>query len=205
MQFNMPRALGAAKWAIVSACVVSFTGCASFYVDTALPDVKSEDIKKPATPKPVQLLFSFQSKGAANAAATNLLKAQVTDLVKASGLFSTVSDTPEPNVLSITLNNIPLTEDAASKGFMTGFTFGLAGSTVTDGYVCTVDYLPDANAPKLSYEIKHALHTGLGAGSAPPGLKPAASLDEAVRTMTRQAVNNGLKKLADDSRFNGGN
>lgn len=202
MQFNTSRALSAAKWALASACIASFTGCASFYVDTALPDVKSEDIKKAAAPKPVQLLFSFQTKGAANAAVSNLLKGQVTDLVKASGLFATVSESPEAHVLSITLNNVPLTDDAASKGFMTGLTFGLAGSTVTDGYICTVDYVPASGAPKLSYEVKHAIHTGIGAGSAPPNIKPAASGEEAVRTMTRQAINNGLKKLGDDPRFN---
>lgn len=203
MQLMKERGLMAVKWAAVAICASAFTGCASFYVDTALPDVKSQDIKKPATPKPVQLLFTFQTKGAPNAAATNFLKAQVTDLVKTSGLFAAVSDTPDANVLNVTLNNIALTDDAAAKGFMTGFTFGLVGSTVTDGYVCTVDYLPAAGGTKLSHEVKHAIHTGLGAGSAPPNIKPAANGEEAVRTMTRQIVNSGLKKLADDPRFSG--
>lgn len=195
------RGLSAAKWTAVAVCAAAFSGCASFYVDTALPDVKSTELKKPATPKPVQLLFAFQTKGAPNGRATDLLKGQVSDLVKASGLFSSVSETPESSVLNVTINNIPLTDDAAAKGFMTGFTFGLVGATVTDGYVCHVDYVAAAGAPKVSYDIKHAIHTGIGAGSAPPNLKAAANGEEAVRTMTRQIVNNGLKKLAEDPRF----
>lgn len=195
------RGVSAAKWAAVAVCAAAFSGCASFYVDTALSDVKSTDLKKPAATKPVQLLFAFQTKGAPNGAATNLLKGQVTDLVKTSGLFSSVSESPEGSILNITINNVPLTDDAAAKGFMTGFTFGLVGATVTDGYVCHVDYVPAAGAPKVSYEIKHAIHTGIGAGSAPPNLKPAANGEEAVRTMTRQIVNNGLMKLSNDPRF----
>jgi len=189
------------KWAVMAVAVATFSGCASFYVDTALPDVKSSEIKKPASPKPVQLSFAFQTKGAPNEAATKMLKGQVTELVQGSGLFSKVSESGEAAVIKVTLNNIPITQDAFSKGFMTGFTFGLAGSTVTDGYVCTVDYTPAAGGARITEEAKHAIHTGLGAGSAPPNIKPAASLEEAVRTMTRQIVNSALKKLGDEPRF----
>lgn len=194
----------AARWVRVLAAgglVALATGCASHYVDTGLKDVA---LRKPTNPKPVQLVFEFQSKGVANARATELLKAQVTDVTTKSGLFSSVSAEPVPGgaLLSVTLNNVPVGDDGVSKGFVTGLTFGAVGNVVTDGYVCSATYRPGGGGPKTSVEVRHAIHTVLGAKGAPPDAVAAASLDEAVTTMTRQAVLNALDRLSIDSQFN---
>jgi len=182
---------------------VSATGCATHYVDTALKDVPPEKVVKVASPKPVQLLFEFQTKGATNARATDKLKAQTTDLVTKSRLFSEVSATPVQGnaVLSIVVNNVPLTDNAAAKGFATGLTFGLAGNTVTDGYICTMNYLPGNNTPKVTATVRHAIHTNIGAKGAPENAVKSASVTEAVETMMRQIVTNGLNTLASDPGF----
>lgn len=179
------------------------TGCASFYVDTGLADLKPEEIKKTERAQPVQLLFEFQTKGSLNAGATEYLKNQVTDIAKASGMFSDVSTIPASNgsTLAITLNNVPVTDDAFAKGFVTGFTFGLAGNTVTDGYICTINYIPSNGAPKLTKTLRHAIHTTVGAESAPKNAKKSENMEDAVRTMTRQVVANALNELRNDSAF----
>ena len=183
------------------------TGCANFYVDTALKDVKPEEINKPATPSATQLVFEFRTKGSPNASATAHLKDQVAGLVMESGLFSDVTATPAGGggLLTVVIDNIPLTDDAMSKGFVTGLTFGLAGSAVTDGYVCTIEYLPAGQKDAISTTVRHAIHTTIGAKGAPVNVEPAASIDAAVRTMTRQIVLNGLKQLSHNQSFNKGN
>jgi hypothetical protein len=183
--------------------LLSTSGCASYYVDTALKDVPPEKMKKVENPKPVQLLFEFQTRGATNPRATESLKTKVTDIVKKSGLFSQVDTAPVNNgaILSIVVNNVPLTDNAAAKGFATGLSFGLAGNTVTDGYICTVDYIADANTPKISKTVRHAIHTTVGNTSAPPNAVKSDSIQDAVNTMLRQIVTNSLNDVANDPAF----
>lgn len=182
---------------------VLMTGCASFYVDTATRDVPASELKPVAQAAPVQLLFEFQTKGVQNSRATDHLRSQVFDQVKASGLFSAVEDKPVANgaILSLKLNNVPLSDDAFGKGFVTGLTFGLAGNQVTDGYVCTIEYLaPNQKAPIVK-TARHAIHTVMGAKEAPANGVRAETIEEAVRTMTRQIVGTSLKDLSFDPDF----
>ncbi|CAJ0694868.1 hypothetical protein LMG19089_01415 [Ralstonia edaphis] len=180
------------------------TGCASFYVDTATKAVPASEMKKVADPKPVQLVFEFQTKGAPNPRVTTLLKDTAAKEVIETGLFSKVSTEPTPNVgmLNVTLNNVPVTDDAASKGFVTGLTFGLAGSAVTDGYICTVSYLPPGQATPIVKTARHAIHTTLGNANPPAGAKKSATALDAVQQVTREVLSNALKDLSYDAAFN---
>ncbi|OFA06466.1 hypothetical protein [Duganella sp. HH101] len=191
---------------VIAALSVSamLTGCASVYVDTATKEIPVSAMKKVAQPKPVQLTFEFQTKGAPNARATEFLKGAVSEQIKASGLFATVETAPatDLSVLSVKLDNIPLTANAASQGFVTGLTFGLAGTAVTDGYVCTLQYLPAGQEKMITVSAKHSIHTTLGNASPPPTAKKSADASEAVKTMTHEVLSNALRDLAADPSFN---
>lgn len=182
---------------------LTLSGCASFYVDTATKEIPVEAYKKPATPRPVQVVFEFQTKGVANASATQFLSSQVNDQIKGSGLFSEVKETPVAGgaLLSVMLNNIPLTDDAAAKGFVTGLTFGLAGTQVTDGYVCTLKYLPTSQTTPITKTARHAIHTVVGAKEDPVNATKMESVELAVKTMTRQVVSTALDDLSRDPGF----
>jgi hypothetical protein len=185
-------------------CIAAFVGgCANFYVDGSLQDLKPEQIKKAENPKPVQLLFEFQTKGVNNARATEFLKKQVTEQVEKSGLFSKVSNDPVEGgaILSVTLNNVPLTDNAFGKGFASGLTFGLAGNTVTDGYICTADFLAGGSAQRITKTVRHAIHTTVGNEKAPANATKVENLTQAAEVMTRQAVSNVLNELATESAF----
>jgi hypothetical protein len=188
--------------ALLAAATV-LTGCANFYVDRGTPEISTSQYQKPIEPKPVQLLFEFQTKGVVNARATDHLKAQIGEMVKASGLFSAVESAPVAGgaVLNVTLNNVPLTDDVFTKGFVTGLTFGLAGSQVSDGYVCTVTYLTAQQAEAIKKMARHAIHTQVGAGAAPANGIKVESIEVAVRTMTRQIVSTALNELSRDPAF----
>ncbi|MBB3175843.1 hypothetical protein [Variovorax sp. Sphag1AA] len=181
---------------------IALTGCATHYVDGATREVAASEYHKPAAAQPVQVFFEFQTKGVANTAATSLLKAQVVQKVKDSGLFSTVEETPVKGggLLSVKLNNVPIGDDAFSKGFVTGLTFGLAGSQVSDGYVCTVTYMVDGHTP-ITKSARHAIHTTIGAAPTPGAARKANSVNDAVTQMTSQVLSTALNDLSHDSAF----
>ncbi len=190
-------------WLLPMLGLLFLTGCASFYVDTATREVPAEAYGKPASPHPVQVVFEFQTKGVANARASQYLAPLVMEQIKGSGLFSELKTTPVAGgaLLSIVLNNVPLTDDAFGKGFVTGLTFGLAGSQVSDGYVCTMKYLAQPQAPAISSTARHAIHTVMGAKGAPANGARMDNLETAVKTMTRQIVSTALDALSHDPEF----
>ena len=189
--------------ALAVSLAVVLSGCASIYVDKATPEIPSSAFKKPASPKPVQVLVEFQTKGVANATATNFLSPKIIEQIKESGLFSEVKTTPVPDgsLLSVTLNNVPLTDDAFNKGFVTGLTFGLAGSQVSDGYVCTLKYSPTTQSPPITKTARHAIHTILGAKEGPANGIKVDSFEIAAVTMTRQVISTALDELSRDPGF----
>lgn len=183
--------------------VVAMTGCANMYVDGATKDVDSAQFKKTDPQHPVQVLFEFQTKGVANARATEFLKARLIEQVRQSGVFSTASEAPADGgaLLSITINNVPLQDDAFAKGFVTGLTFGLAGSQVSDGYVCTARYTPPGATTPIVKQARHAIHTTVGAAAAPGNATKADNAEAAVTLMTHQVVSNVLNDVTHDANF----
>ncbi len=180
------------------------TGCVhnSHYVATILQDVPQGKMKKVQDPKPVQLLVEFETNGASNPHATDSLQSRVTDIVKNSGLFSQVESMPVKNgaILSIIINNVPLKDNVAANRFAPGITLSSDDAMAADGYICTVSYIADANTPKISKTVRHAIYSGDGA-KAPPNALKANSIQDAEFTMLRQIVNNGLNDLANDPSF----
>jgi len=183
------------------ALTASLSGCISMnsYIDPALPTVRAEDLRASKTPQPVQVLFEFRTKGAPNARGTEFAKPIVLDTVRSTALFSNVTEAPVAGgrTLTLVIDNIPVTEDAASKGFATGLTLGLAGNTVTDGYVCTATYTTPGAAPKKS-QVNHALHTTMGNTEGPKGVTPM-KMDEALPIVVKQLTLNALHGVRKDA------
>lgn len=169
------------------------------YVDNSLGDPQYADMKKPDNPQPIQFLFEFQSKGVSNAHATESVRPKVFEEISKSGLFSSVSYEPVASgrKLSVLINNIALTDNVAAKGFATGLTFGLAGTTVSDGYVCTITYIEPGH-DNVVKEVRHAIVSTVGNASGPGGLQPLTTV-QAVDKVMRQMIGKGLKDLDDTS------
>ena len=188
--------------AVFLAGTVLLTGCATAYLDGAVKDIPDSQIAKPARPQPVQVVVEFQTNGVANTRATEHVKPMVISRITSSGMFSDVQEKPTAGgLLSVKINNVALMDDAAKKGFMTGLTFGIAGNVVTDGYVCTVSYLPPGQSTPIVKSSKHAIHTAIGNASAPASGVKAESLDDAVRAMVRQIVGVALNDLSREAAF----
>lgn len=192
----------AAKLALGLAAALTLSGCLSTrsYVDTALPIVGKADVGTVAAPAPVQVLAEFRTQGNANARATGFMKPRVIAVANESGLFTTATESPAPNnaTLTVLIDNVPLTDNAAAKGFGTGLTFGAVGTMVTDGYSATLTYrVGDAST---SVEVKHALHSTIGNHKGPENLTPV-STDEAASQIIDQVTWNGLKQLRAQGAF----
>lgn len=179
----------------LSACVVP-----QHYVDPALGETPVTDLKKPQDPQPIQLLFEFRTKGVANARVTASAKPRVQEELSKSGLFSKVSAEPVPSgrKLAISIDNVePEGQRAGQKGFVTGLTLGLDGSTVSDDYVCTFTYLEPGHDP-VAKEVHHRIYTTIGITNPPKGLKPV-SVTDAITTVFRQVIDKGLAEIDDAS------
>lgn len=172
------------------------------YLDNSVAELTPAEKVSVANPQPVQLLYEFQTKGAPNGQATDLTKKTVAETIKASGLFSEVSTDPVPNgaLLHIVINNVPL-DDAAAKGFVTGLTLGLAGSTVGDGYFCNAEYQAAPKTPQINAKIQDAIYTSLGATNGPKNATEMPDINTAVQTMVRRVVSHMVNDLGKDTGF----
>jgi hypothetical protein len=197
------------KGCVRAAAVLTFallTGCIAPtpFVDTTIHDLSPQEKVHVANPQPVQMVFEFQTKGVANDRVTTMLKDTVQDSVQTSGLFDHVGDAPAPNgaLLHVTINNVPLTDDAFAKGFATGFTLGLVGSTVADGYVCTIDYIAAPNAKPITKTMRDAIYANIGATAKQPDhSEKEPDFTTAAKVMAHKIVGNALNELAKDPDF----
>ncbi len=188
----------------IAAAALLTSGCLSMrsYVDPALGEVPAAERIALANPQPVQLIFEFRTQGTANTRATRLLQEQISETVRTSGLFSSVSSDPVPNgaLLSLVIDNIPQ-DGAAEAGFTTGLTFGLAGSTISDYYVGTARYAPGSGGGEIAAEERHTLHSLIGAGEGPANMVQAENTEVGVRTVIRQLSEHLLFELANQPGF----
>jgi hypothetical protein len=184
------------------ACIVpgalSLSACIGMqhYVDAKLGETPISELKKPADPQPIQLLFEFRTKGVADARATMGVKPRVEAELTKSGLFSVVSAEPVASgrKLAISIDNVePDGQNAHQKAFLTGLTWGLDGNTLIENYVCTFTYLEPGHAP-ITKEVQHTHYMTVGITNPPKGLTPVP-LADAMGTIIRQAVDKGLAEI----------
>jgi hypothetical protein len=180
--------------------VLLLSGCLNpkMYVDPALPVVRAEEFR-PATPVgPVQVIFEFRTEGSPNPTATDEVRPTVIGAIGKTGAFTRISDEPVPEgrTLTIVIDNVRLDGAGWARAFAAGFTFGLAGTTLTDGYVCTATYRGQGGRTN-SKTVKHAIHTTLGNAAGPPGIAPMQP-GEAVTQVMEQLTVSALRALSRD-------
>jgi hypothetical protein len=189
--------------AVVLAFGATITGCMTVksYVDPTLPVISSAQLPKVQQPGPATVLFEFKTKGNSNARATSEIGGRVVAAVAQSAMFGQLSTTvtdPNAGLLKITIDNVGDMGSAVAKGVGTGLTLGLAGSLVTDNYVCTATYSLRGKSYEAS--VHHALLSTIGNHSAPQGLTPMAPR-EAINQVVDQLVWHALDQLNKEYAF----
>lgn len=189
------------RWLTVLMAVAVATGlggCITMksYVDPSQSTLSANRLPAVQDPKPVTVLFQFLSNGKPNATATGLLKARVISAVTASRMFSRVSmtvDSPQPNLLNVVFDDQGDIKKGEEKGFGTGLTFGLAGSMVSDNYVCTASYVSGRRTTEAT--SRDTLWSTVGNHAAPPGLTPVKTPLDGVKQIADQLVWHSLAQL----------
>ena len=196
---------------LAALAAVLFAGLASvpataakYYVDTKLGDVPARQRVAIAAPKPVQLVFEFQTDGVRNEKATKFAKPIALKSLGEMKYFSAVSETPIEGgaLLTVRFNNIP-EKGAAGKGFKVGLTFGLAGTAVTDSYDVTLQLSPAPGAAPISATVQNAIITTLGKKSDPTYGTEYKKVNDAVEAMMGQSMDQALNRMAGDPKFPG--
>lgn len=181
---------------------IGLTGCMTVksYVDPTLPVLAQGQLPKIQKPQPATVLFEFRTKGNANARATNSIRPKVMAALADSRMFGTLSETAgaDNGLLRVVIDDQADTSNAAAKGFGTGLTLGLAGSLVTDVYVCTASYTVGGKTVETT--VQHALHSTIGNHGAPQGMT-AVKPQEAIDQIVNQLVWHALQQLDQEHAF----
>jgi hypothetical protein len=150
---------------------LALAGCISprSFVDPSFPKVSYEDPKKRNEPLRLKLVVVFQRNGVPFPRADSTLRDHAERILRSTGLIMPSSD-PGEGEINLVVNNVADLGSAAAKGFGTGLTLGLVGTTVMDAYEMSISIT--ANGKTVSRTaIKHALHTAIGNTSLPEGLE----------------------------------
>jgi len=174
---------------IVTSLVI--TGCISSksFIDPSFPKVAYEDLKKKKEPLPLRLVVEFQRNGEPYHIADTMLRNIAERILQDSSVVTPVADASQGEV-KIVVNNIIDRVNVFAKGFGTGLTLGLTGTTVTDTYELSI--FITANGKTISRTaIKHALHTAIGDTSVPPGVEtvsPGVAFERVLEQMLLRAL-----------------
>jgi hypothetical protein len=195
------------KIVIILALLISgteFSAAAKSYVDPSYGKVKYADIIKPAQPYKLKLNVEFQTNGQHRPRVDSVLMKQVDRVIRESGFAIPVPDSePGSDQLTIVVNNLADLDEARRKGYVTGSTFFIKGSTVTDYYEMQATItIAGKTITKSGY--KHAIHSTIGHAKGPEGL-PAMTTEEAFDKVVEELILNFLGDLQKDQLSNPSN
>ncbi len=185
------------------AAALTATGCFAprSFVAPALPtDPKATAAELRKGDAVVALDVTFTTNGKPNAAATGEVRKIIVQRMAALGVARVAASAAEPVActLRIHMDNIADTDAAWGKGFKTGFTFGIAGSAVEDGYQFDVTVEQPGKAP-VQHSYRHLITSVMGNADAPPGIPemtPAQAVQKVVEdllvTMLRDLQQQGI-------------
>ncbi|NWG87346.1 MAG: hypothetical protein HXY26_07555 [Hydrogenophilaceae bacterium] len=159
-----------------------------------------KNVVRSNNPTLVALTVKGYTSGTENNRATEFWQRQFSKSLTDTQVLVPASPKDQPKAkLDIQIDNVADIGQAAGKGFITGLTFGLAGSTVTDGYVMKATYTnPEGKA--INHEYRHAIHSMIGNTDPPPGVETMSPL-EAVARVTDDLVAKLLRDLRKDGAY----
>lgn len=179
------------KFVLSVSLAIALTGCISpkSYLDPSQPKISYTDLTRPAKPIPLRLTTEFQRNGEPNPKANPTLLDGSSRILRASGLIDP-DGVNSVGSINIIVNNVADIASAATKGFGTGLTFGLVGSTVSDNYELTMTIsMNDKSITKSG--IKNGIATAIGNTSTPAGVEtftPSLAFQKVLEQMILQAL-----------------
>lgn len=179
---------------VITVLTFSIFGCATTksYVDPEYGRATYDDINRRSEPYKLKIIAEFQRNGKHLPRVDNELIGHVERVIRGSG-FAVPATQGISGELKVIVNNVADLGKAAAKGFGTGLTFGLAGSTVTDFYEMEATLSINNKVIKKT-NYKHALHSTVGVKKAPEGLEPMTA-SAAFGKIVEQLILNFLQDI----------
>lgn len=178
---------------LVTTCIL-ISGCISpkSFTDPQVPPISFDAVERQAEPLRLRHFVEFQRNGASYPAAHATLNAIVERTLRGSSVILPAEDGLDGEI-RVTVNNIGDLGDAAARGFGTGLTFGVVGSTVVDGYEMSA--LLNARGRTASRSgVRHSIYTAIGNTSLPPGAE-LTTLDLAFQKVVESMLLRVLRDM----------
>jgi hypothetical protein len=207
MKARLAKSLSIFSAVLVLTALPQAAAAMKFYVANALGEVKPKEKVTPETCEPVQVLFEFQRSGTPNAKATRVVTPWAIKDIKATGVFSEVTDAPTANsaILSIKFNNVVVKEEldkTKKQAFGAGLGVGLFGGVLAvDHYGVSIDYVFATGATPIHTEVKHELYAKYGEKDVDVPGAEYRDADEAVKVLVSQALPRGVNNIVADPAF----
>jgi hypothetical protein len=189
------------KIIILALSAIFMTGCVApkSYVDPNFGKATYADVKNVEKQYNTQVTVEFQRNGEKFKAANQEVLNHVERTLRATRVV-TPSKVETDYSIKVTVNNLADMDEAVAKGFGTGLTFGAVGSTVTDYYEVTIEYI-DKSGTSVSKNYKHALHTTIGNEKAPFDSVMPTTPSDAFGTVVEQVLLNFIVEMQKDDKF----
>ena len=189
-QKSAARPLLALALAVVS--LGSLTGCLhlDYYVDPKPARLSASDLRLPAKPKPVHLIFDVYNENGPFLEATGKLAPKVLDVVTFSGLFSSIAKVGSENMprlqIIITEAPLPASGELSNQPVPQGISANLPGTAGGVVYTLTGSYTV-AGKPPVKKTYNHAVHVASSNGPRPKGarkMRAISAVEDIVEQMT---------------------
>ena len=180
------------------ATLALLTGCISpkSFIDPTQSKLTYESVKRSSTPLKLTLVTEFQRNGEHFPKADSTLRDTTERVLRASGVIVPTTEASVGQV-RVVVNNVADRGAAAAKGFGTGLTFGLVGTTVMDAYELTL-VVNTGGKTYSSSVIKHSLFTAIGNTTTPEGVE-TMPIGVAFQKVVEQMLLRALKEAQDSS------
>ncbi len=168
------------------------SGCISprSFVDPSFPTGSYQGVERLAQPLLLRVTVVFERSGTPYPRADPELRDITERTLRGSGVILPTSDAS--GEIKVVVNNTGDLTGAVAKGFGTGLTLGLIGSTVTDNYEMSVTLTYQGRTITRS-GVQQAIRTAIGNTSLPPGVQATTT----AVAFARVAESMLLRVLAD--------
>ena len=186
--------LGARCWAVLTCAMLALSGCISprSYVDPSFPQATYDSVVRRREPLKLILDVTFQRSGTPFPRAQPTMEALVERTLRGSGVAIPTKDGRDGHMI-VVINNFGDLGTAAAKGFGTGLTLGLVGSTITDFYEMSVELTVAGRTEKVA-GVKGAIQSAIGNVRTPAGVE-LTTPDLAARWIVEAMLLSTLRDL----------
>lgn len=175
--------------AVVTLLSLSLTGCFSAYVENKAPALS--EIKPSFQPKPVNVQVEAYSNGEKNDKLQQAIQPKIIEVLNNTKVLGV--DAYSTATLKVKVQENFDKGSTFAKGFLTGFTFFLVGTTSEANYTMDISLIENG-APVFNRQYNQKVYATAGATAGTPDNARKVDLDQAPIAVSQDLVLQFLKE-----------